>query len=361
MSVLRSTAGLASLAAIGIPILLAPLVRTPPPLPSGRTAGTAPRPVSADSLVPPADHHMHIWSPDAVEMLLRAQEAVGQEVLSADEARPLTADNAIAALDSAGIRRGVLLSTAYFFGFPDLEVEDEEMRVRAENDYVAREAARYPDRLVAFFSVNPLADYALDEIARCADDSRFTGLKLHLGNSNVDLADPGHVRRLREVFEAADAHELPIVIHLKNPRADYGRAAAETFLDEILPAAPHVTVQVAHLAGDGGFDEPTREAVDVFADALEGRPELTRNLIFDYSATPIPSALARGDSTLLEQVRAINAMVVTALRKIPADRLLYGTDWPAVSEPGYLGIRSSIDLEEEELRALLDGAAPYLP
>lgn len=32
----------------------------------------------------------------------------------------------------------MLLSTAYFFGFPDVTVEDERAKVRAENDYVAR-------------------------------------------------------------------------------------------------------------------------------------------------------------------------------------------------------------------------------
>lgn len=316
--------------------------------------------MARDSDVPPADHHMHIWSADAVEVLLQAQETIGQEVIRAEHARPLTAANALAALDSAGIARGVILSTAYFFGFPELQVEDEEARVRAENDYVARQVAAHPDRLTAFFSVNPLAEYAFDEIERCAEKPELTGLKLHLGNSNLDLADTAHVSRLRDVFLKSDRLGLPIVIHLKNPRADYGRGAVETFLQEVLPAAPDVPVQVAHLAGDGGFDEATGQAVEAFALAIEERPEATRNLFFDYSATPIPTALAQGDSALLERVRQVNRTVADALRTIPPERLVYGTDWPAVSAPLYLEIRGSLPLDQSEVERLLAPSAPYL-
>lgn len=355
-----SVVAVTSAAAIAVLLLVVSSTASPSPATPAASPDAGDRRQARHAPVPPADHHMHIWSADAVDLLLRAQEAVGEEVVPADRAKPLTAANAIAALDSAGIRRGVILSTAYFFGFPELEVDDEEAAVRAENDYVAGQVARHPERLTAFFSVNPLADYAFDEIERCAGKPGFTGLKLHLGNSNLDLGDSVHVSRLREVFGLSDRLGLPIVIHLKNPRAGYGRDEIETFLTEILPAAPDVTVQVAHLAGDGGFDEATREAVAAFGDALRQRPELTRHLYFDYSATPIPTALARGDSALLERVREMNELVVTSLRRIPPQRLLYGTDWPAVSAPGYLEIRTSLGIEAGELAALLEGAAPYL-
>ena len=44
-----------------------------------------------------------------------------------------------------------------------------------------------------FCSVNPLKDYAIEELARCAKDPQLQlhiGLKLHFGNSDVDL---GHI------------------------------------------------------------------------------------------------------------------------------------------------------------------------
>jgi uncharacterized protein len=60
--------------------------------------------------------------------------------------------------------------------------------------------ARFTDRLRGFCSVNPLKDYALEEITRCARDPRLrSGLKMHFGNSDVDLGDAKHVARLLDV------------------------------------------------------------------------------------------------------------------------------------------------------------------
>ena len=66
--------------------------------------------------------------------------------------------------------------------------------------------ARYPDRLRGFCGVNPLKDYAVAEIKRCAQmPSMRYGLKLHFGNSDVILDNPEHVAKLREVFRTANA------------------------------------------------------------------------------------------------------------------------------------------------------------
>jgi hypothetical protein len=64
--------------------------------------------------------------------------------------------------------------------------------------------ARYPERLRAFCSFNPLEDYALEELARYARDPVLRrGIKLHLGNSDVQLDNPAHAEQLRRVFRAA--------------------------------------------------------------------------------------------------------------------------------------------------------------
>ena len=91
---------------------------------------------------------------------------------------------------------------------------NEYTNVRAENDWTANQAARFPNCLIAFCSVNPLKDYAVDEIARCAQGGRFKGLKLHFGNSRVDVLNNEHVDKLRRVFSTANERHLPIVGHL---------------------------------------------------------------------------------------------------------------------------------------------------
>ncbi len=59
---------------------------------------------------------------------------------------------------------------------------------------MSQQVAQYSDRLRAFCGVDPLKDYALAEIARCAQDPNLHyGLKLHFGNSDMDLDNPEHV------------------------------------------------------------------------------------------------------------------------------------------------------------------------
>src|SRR5206468_8526413 len=125
-----------------------------------------------------------------------------------------TAEQLIAELDAAGIKHGVVLSVAYWFGNPAIKVENEYAKVRDENDWVGLQTAKYPDRLVAFCSFNPLRDYALEELDRCSKNPNIKGLKLHFGNSRVDVLDSQHVEKIREVFRMANERRLPIVVHL---------------------------------------------------------------------------------------------------------------------------------------------------
>lgn len=328
---------------------------------AGRVAPAAAATTQDTTVPPPADHHVHLWSADAAALLKRLQEETGEEVIAPERAKPLGADEVVAALDSAGIRRGVLLSTAYFFGFPGAEVEDEYRKVRAENDYVAAQVRRHPGRLTAFYSVNPLADYALREIERLAGAPDFEGLKLHMANSDMDFRDSTEVRRLREVFAKANELDQAIVIHLHTRREDFGTREARTFVDEVVPAAPDVPIQVAHLGGSGGFDAEALEVVELFARATEEHPERMGGVFFDAGAVPAPLYLARGDSSLVEKVRAINETVAEAVRILGPDRIVYGTDWPAASMPRYLeGVREALPVSPEVFRDLVDDPAPYL-
>ena len=105
-----------------------------------------------------------------------------------------------------------------------------------ENDWTSREVAQFRDRWCTC-GVNPLRDYALEEIARCARDPHLrTGLKLHFANSDVDVENPQHVERLRAVFHAANENRMAIVVHLRSTlsrQRPYGAAQARAFLDNV--------------------------------------------------------------------------------------------------------------------------------
>jgi predicted TIM-barrel fold metal-dependent hydrolase len=261
---------------------------------------------------------------------------------------PTTAEQLIAQLDEAGIQRGAVLSTAYWFGSPIMPKAegDEYANVRAENDWTVQEVARFPTRLVALCSFNPLKDYALEEIDRCAKLPQVKGLKLHFGNSSVDVLNPQHLEKVRQVFAAANERRLAIVAHLWTG-AEYGYKQAEVFLSQILPAAPNIPVQIAHFAGGGpGY---TDEALEVFAEALAAKDPRTKNLYFDVAT------VADGQSEETLQVFA------QRIRQVGLDRVLYGTDSaPPTARQSWRNFRTTVPLTEEEIRTIAGNVAPYL-
>jgi predicted TIM-barrel fold metal-dependent hydrolase len=265
---------------------------------------------------------------------------------------PVTADLLVGELDAAGIGRAVVLSVAYWFGEPDgTWPGDEYENVRAENDWTAEQVARHPDRLIAFCSVNPLKEYAVEEVRRCATQLGTPGLKLHFANSGVDVHDPAQVEKVRLVFEAANELGLAIVVHSRTD-GEYGREEARIILEEIFPAAPNVPIQIAHLWGGAAF---SAEALGVFADAVSSGDPRARNLYFDLTEVD----KAAGDS---EETWSI---MVERIRQIGLDRILYGSDMTSTpggppSALGWSRLRRKAPLTEEELATIARNVAPYL-
>ncbi len=272
---------------------------------------------------------------------------------------PLTADSLVALLDEAGIQRALVLSVAYDYADgPREEDEGEYGRVRAENDWTGRQVARFPDQLRAFCGINPLRPWALEEIARCDRDPSLSGIKLHFGNSGVDLRDPAHVEQVRRVFQAANERRMPIVAHVRTSfslQIQYGRAASELFLNQVLPAAPDIPIQIAHMAGSGpGWGDPDADAaLAVFAEAVAAGDPRTRNLWFDL-ATIVNLSMSR------ETAR----QVAGRIRQIGVQRVLYGSDMALSGNlpprQGWAVIRGLLPLTEEEFRTIATNVAPYM-
>ena len=297
---------------------------------------------------PVADHHQHLFSP----ALARVVSTPARPFV------PLAADELVKLLDAAGIERAAILSAAYIYGSPSRMVAGEHAKVRAENDWIGRQAARYPARLRAFCGFNPLKDYALAELARCASDPQLRhGIKLHFGNSDVQLDEAAHVERLRQVFRAANERGMAIVVHMRasiSKKRPYGAAQARVFLEQLLPLAPDVPVQVAHLAGTGpGYDDPpAHEAMEVLAQAVERGDVRTRRLWFDVT-TVVDRNISTEDAD----------RVARRLRQVGLERVLYGSD-AAVGDnlrprEGWAAFRR-LPLSDEELVRIANNVAPYL-
>ncbi|HEX9172445.1 MAG TPA: amidohydrolase family protein [Telluria sp.] len=297
---------------------------------------------------PMVDHHQHLLS----------QAYVALHASPTNTLPTLSARELIANLDAAGIRRALVLSLAYSFGSPNRPLENEYAKVRAENDWTAAQVAQYPDRLRGFCGFNPLKDYALAELARCARIPQLRhGIKLHFGNSDVQLDNPEHVARLRKVFAAANASKMAIAVHMRASikyQRPYGESQGRVFLEQLLPMAPDVQVQVAHLAGTGpGYDDPAAHSVmAVLAAAVERRDPRTRQLWFDVASV--------ADEEISPELAAA---LVTRLRQVGVDRVLYGSDATA---GGNLAPREAwaafrrLPMTEKEFARIATNVAPYM-
>ena len=306
---------------------------------NGAVGGSA-----AQTLVPAVDHHQHIFSADAAAL--------------AKGFRPIDGADLIALLDAAGLRRAVVLSTAYQWSNPNRPpVDNEYALVKAENDWTSGQVARFRERLRGFCGLNPLRDYALDEIARCsADRSLRFGMKLHFGNSDVDLDNPAHIVQLQRVFRAANGNGMAIVVHMRSSitrNRPYGAAEARAFIERVLPSAPDIPVQIAHLTGGGTFDDPkVDEALGEFIKAFRAKDPRVAHVWMDVSGIA-----GYGDW------REKAPVIAQRIREVGLARVLYGSDSAnggGLSPQAAWAAFRELPLSEEQFRTIATNVAPYM-
>jgi predicted TIM-barrel fold metal-dependent hydrolase len=263
-----------------------------------------------------------------------------------------TVEQLIAEMDAAAIKRAAVLSVAYWFGNPRRKVEgDEYASVRAENDWVAEQVARFPNRLVGFCSFNPLKDYALEELNRCVKNPSFKGLKLHFGNSLVDVLNRQHIEKLRTVFRAANERRFPVLVHLWIV-GKYGREHSEAFLNQVLPVAPEIPIQIAHMAASGP-NYHSDDAFEVYANAAANSDPRMKNVYVD-----VASMVTR--NTRPETLE----LVAKRLRQLGLRRVLFASD----RAPGGTNDNPKdaweafrrLPLTEQEFRTVAENVAPYM-
>lgn len=287
----------------------------------------------APNAIPLGYFHMTVETgPDGVSRI--ASETPAFPI--APPMNPIYADDLIEQLDEAGIQRAVVLSNAYFFDGLIPVDGDVYAKVRAENDWTAEQVMRHPDRLVALCSFNPLKDYAIAEMERCSNNPAFTGVKLHLGTSGVDLDNPEHVATTRRVFEAANRLRLPLLVHTA-ATTRWGAEQAATFVSQLAAAAPDVQVVVAHLWGGAFYNAP---ALGLLADAVSSGK--AKNLHFELASV-------YGDEEALDNI-------ARRMRQIGLERIYFGSDAPP--EKSWDDFRRKVPLGRKELEQIAGNVAP---
>ncbi len=290
------------------------------------------------------DAHVHILSPE----LIKIWKGLGIPFSRADEYY----SDIDVILKNSGTKRIDLISMAHIFSSSDFgERENERELVETENSYVAAARNKHPKRGRAFCSVDPLRDYALQELERCRTTLKMDGIKLHFNASQVYLTEPEHVKKVKPVFEYGAKHKLPILLHFGNGHRKFGADDVNILVGSILNELKPVKLRIAHFGTSGGFNSRTKAVIDTFVEQFRSNPKLKKHKItFDISAV----ALDKDSDGVQKLSDAEFVEFGVYCRKLGLDRIVFGTDYPLYSPKEYLSIlQDKLELSSGEIDLLL--------
>ena len=145
----------------------------------------------------------------------------------------------------------------------------------------------------------------------------------------------------------------PVLVHMRaRGGANYGAEDARIFLDQVVPAAPHVEIVVAHLGVSGpGYGAQGDDVMSAFAAAAERRDRRMANLYFDV-ATNVTEETTPDEA----------ATIARRIRQIGTRHVLYGSDLtpPGGSiRRGWEIFRDRLPLTPAELRQIANNRTRF--
>jgi predicted TIM-barrel fold metal-dependent hydrolase len=240
-------------------------------------------------------------------------------------ARIATAEDIVASMDAEGINVSVVLN----IGWASHEL------CRETNDYIMEAAARYPDRLVGFCSIQPLAGTdAANEIERCVRGGVRGIGELRSDTQGFDFTDR---EIMSPVVRAAMEHDLVILTHASEPVGHLypGKGViTPDVLYGFVQSFPGVRLVCAHWGGGLPFYALMPEV----AEALT-------NVYFDTAASPFLY-----DDAIFEHAAQI----------VGVNKILFGSDYPLIRQSRIVNSVRSSSLADEAKSMILGGNARTL-
>jgi predicted TIM-barrel fold metal-dependent hydrolase len=323
----------------------------PIPVACAQETELAPRP-AGQAEHPRYDHHVHLLSPT----LIADWKSLGMPFSRADEEY----SDAQRVLQNVRAERAIAVSMAHLYssdGFAELEkVQTSEAEcVASENDFIAGCCAQHPDRLVGFFSLNPLREYAQAEFERCRIQPGLVGLKLHLPACGIDLTNQLHFQQLQQTFAACADHRLPILIHVFYGEED---PLAVARFWELVEAHPDLQLILAHVGSSGGFNQLSLALLDGYVALRQSNPRWQSSPIyFDLSGAVLTEETDGAPPTSEAWCEKLSQ----AMPRVGWDRFLPASDYPVFAPDQLAGVlRDKLKLPEERVRQILENRAPVL-
>jgi predicted TIM-barrel fold metal-dependent hydrolase len=274
--------------------------------------------------------------------------------------RPDQAYNDSTRILDEGVAGAFLVSMAHMYTAEDFRAiaktpEIERRLVAAENDFIAVSVARKPSQFIGFYSVNPLRDYAFDELKRCKANPNLTGLKLHLPACGVSLENPEHVETFGKVLAWAAENDVPVLLHL-TAGEEIDLEKANWIWKTIIQPHERLHLYLAHLGSVGGFNSSSGNllrAHSLLADKSAKFREM--KIYFDLSGAIMEADSEEGRPTTDEQCRELSELIA----RVGVERFLFASDYPVFSvSRTRANLASRLKLTPEDSAKLLSNRSP---
>lgn len=171
-------------------------------------------------------------------------------------------------------------------------------QVTSINDFIAKSVREHPDRLIGFGALHPDFPDINGETDRIISLG-LRGIKLHSDFQRFNIDD----ERAFSIYEAAQGR-LPILFHVGDPRGD--RSSPERLI-RVAKLFPRLVIIAAHLGGWTVWDN----GAELFARFREKHPKSVIYTDCSSSLYALPPEHA-----------------AKLIRKIGAERVMWGTDFP---------------------------------
>ena len=273
------------------------------------------------------DFHTHILPPGIRKNRTHylGQDTCFDILYANPKAKIATAEEIVENMDKEGIDISVVLNIGWSNHALCCET----------NDYIIEAIARYPDKLIGFCAIQPLAgEKAVRELERCIRGGVRGIGELRCDTQGFDITDK---TLMSPIAEIAIENDLVVLTHSSEPVGHVypGKGAiTPDILYRLIQNFPELKVVCAHWCGGLPFYALMPEV----AEALS-------NVYFDTAASPFLY-----HDTIFKHVVEIAG----------ADKILFGSDYPLIKQNRIVKSIHSLGFSEETKSMILGGNAKRL-
>lgn len=254
------------------------------------------------------DIHCHIWTKEWLpKKFVKGLARLLSPILGMSEERvekeflptywDPTGEKLLQRMNEAGIDKAVVLPLDF-----GLAIGEPEISIEEQNRAYAQISSKFPDRLIAFASIDPRRPNAPDFLKKSVEEWGLKGLKIHptagfYPNEKITYT----------LLEKAAQYKLPVITHTGPvPPPLRSKYAQPIHLDDVLVDFPELKVNAAHL-GFGWWPELVSLAAVNF------------NLYLDFAGWQ--PAAAHNFNNFCQILRSV-------LNGVGPNKLHFGTDGP---------------------------------